>query len=379
MTPGVIVARTIDKKTPLELLEADNAIRLARAAGADKFASDTLGKAVQQMAQAEKYNEKDANRKPAIMSAREAVQTAEDARLITLQRQEEARQAEERRVAAAKTAEANLRAQTEAEARRNAEINAERSAVDRAKAQSAAEQAAARADSEAQARRAAELDAQRSAALKTEADQARMAAESARAAAETARLEASREADRLAQERASIEAARAQAVAAQEAAQRDAQQARELAAKAEQERLELRARLQSQLNAVLETKQTARGLIVNMSDVLFDSGQASLKPGAREKLSKVAGILVSHPDLKLEIEGHTDSQGGDAFNQKLSENRAGAARAFLVTQGINATSVTSKGFGEAVPVATNDTAAGRQQNRRVELVISGESIETATK
>ena len=190
-------------------------------------------------------------------------------------------------------------------------------------------------------------------------------------------MAASKEADRLAQERAAAEKARGEAVTAQQAAQRDAAQARDLAAKADADRNALRGQLQQQLNVVLETKQTARGLIVNMSDVLFDVDKATLKPEAREKLAKVAGILETHPDLKLQVEGHTDSTGSDDYNQKLSENRASSARDFLVSQGIHSTEITAKGFGESVPVASNDTAEGRQKNRRVELVISGESIKTA--
>jgi outer membrane protein OmpA-like peptidoglycan-associated protein len=385
---GSLGARKADAKTPLELIEAENAIQLVRAAGAEQYAKDTFDKAVQQFTLAARYASENNNRKPAIMSAREAVQTAEDARLITLQRQEEARLTEERRIATERTNQANLaatqaaaRATAEAEARRIADSNAERAAIergraeadraraeadrvkadaDRARADAAAAQAATRADAEAQARRQAEEASQRSALAKAEADTARQAADQARAAAETARMEASREADRLAKEREAAETARAQAVQAQEAAQKDA--------------AELRGRLQQQLNAVLETKQTARGLIVNMSDVLFDVGKSTLKPGAREKLAKVAGIVMAHPDLSLQLEGHTDSTGSDETNQRLSESRASSTREFLVSQGIQAANITSKGFGETSPVAPNDNAAGRQQNRRVELVISGASI-----
>jgi len=115
---------------------------------------------------------------------------------------------------------------------------------------------------------------------------------------------------------------------------------------------------------------------VNLSDVLFDTGKATLKPGAREKLARVSGILVTHPDLKLEIEGHTDSVGSDECNQGLSERRAESVRSYLVSQRIAAQTITTAGFGESRPVATNDNAAGRQRNRRVELVVSGEAIGT---
>jgi len=125
---------------------------------------------------------------------------------------------------------------------------------------------------------------------------------------------------------------------------------------------------------ILETRDTARGLIVNMSDVLFDTGKYSLRAGAREKLARVAGIISGHPGLKLDVEGHTDSVGGDDYNQQLSQQRATAVRDYLTQAGIPMNSVTSKGFGKTQPVATNDTAVGRQQNRRVELVVSGEII-----
>jgi len=130
----------------------------------------------------------------------------------------------------------------------------------------------------------------------------------------------------------------------------------------------------SQFNAVLQTRDSARGLIVNMSDVLFDTARYSLRPSAREKLSKVAGIVSGHPGLKLAVEGHTDNVGKEDYNQRLSEQRSGAVRDFLILQGMAANSVTGAGFGVTRPVVSNDTAAGRQQNRRVELVISGDII-----
>jgi len=146
--------------------------------------------------------------------------------------------------------------------------------------------------------------------------------------------------------------------------------------KAEGDREALRKQLLDQFNLILETRDTARGLIVNMSDVLFDTGKFNLRPAAREKLARISGIVLSHPGLKLEVEGHTDSVGSDSFNQTLSEQRANAVREYLTGSGISPTVVTAKGFGKTMPVASNDTAAGRQQNRRVELVVSGEVIGT---
>jgi outer membrane protein OmpA-like peptidoglycan-associated protein len=143
---------------------------------------------------------------------------------------------------------------------------------------------------------------------------------------------------------------------------------------AEQDRANLRAQLLKQLNLILETRDSARGLIVNMSDVLFDTAKFTLRPGAREKLAKVSGILLSHPGLRVQVEGHTDSVGGEEYNQRLSEERASAVRDYLVAEGVGLNSVTARGFGKTQPVASNDNAAGRQQNRRVELVVSGDII-----
>jgi outer membrane protein OmpA-like peptidoglycan-associated protein len=177
------------------------------------------------------------------------------------------------------------------------------------------------------------------------------------AAAETASLRQENEAQRAANQ-ANLDSA------AQQTAQLQAEKA------------ELRTELLAQFNAVLQTTDTARGLIVNMSDVLFDTAKSTLRPLAREKLAKVAGIVSGHPGLRLDVEGYTDSVGGDDYNQQLSEQRGESVRGYLTDQGMAAGSVTSKGFGKTRPVASNDTAEGRQQNRRVEIVISGEVIGT---
>jgi outer membrane protein OmpA-like peptidoglycan-associated protein len=236
-----------------------------------------------------------------------------------------------------------------------------------------AERARIAAQTEAQ-RLAREHDAQ-TAARQADADRLKLASD--------ARLaEAQSEADRLKRDND------AQALAAQTEADRlkrenDAQRATAQAgldraaaekAQAEADKAQLRAQLLLQFNAILETRDTARGLIVNMSDVLFDTAKFSLRPAAREKLARVAGILSGHPGLRLQVEGYTDSVGGDNYNQLLSENRASSVRDYLTGAGIPTASVTAKGFGKTEPVATNDTAAGRQQNRRVELVVSGELI-----
>jgi outer membrane protein OmpA-like peptidoglycan-associated protein len=180
-------------------------------------------------------------------------------------------------------------------------------------------------------------------------------------------------------EQAQADAAKSKADAAK--SQADAEQARMAAENAQQgehqannDKAAMRAQLSEQLNRILETRDSARGLIVSMSDVLFDTGQYTLKPGAREKLAKVAGILIAYPGLNIEVDGYTDNVGGDEMNQKLSENRARAVRDYLVEQGVGTTSVTAKGFGNTLPVASNDNASGRQENRRVELVVSGDAI-----
>ena len=169
---------------------------------------------------------------------------------------------------------------------------------------------------------------------------------------------------------AAVSAAQADAERSRIAAQQAQQGVRE----AETDQAAMRAKLSEQLNSILETRDSARGLIVSMSDVLFDTGKYSLKPGAREKLAKVAGILLAYPALSIEVGGYTDNVGSDDMNQRLSENRAGSVRNYLVEEGVSTNSVTAQGFGNTLPVASNDNAAGRQENRRVELVVSGEAI-----
>ena len=315
------VAYPMDRKVPLELYEARNAIRIAKWTGAEKYDPDTLHKAEISLQNAEDELTGKVGKKTVAQNSRDAAQSAEDARLITVRRIEEERLANERAAAAAREA----------------------------AAQSQASQA--------------------------EAD--RLAAERAKADAERAKAEADSAAQQANQERNQADAARAAALAQQQAAEADAAKARQSAADAEAEKTQLREQLRQQLNTILETRETARGLIVNMSDVLFDFGKYTLKPGAREKLAKISGIIISHPGLKLQVEGHTDSVGSDEFNQKLSEERADAVRDYLVAESVTSDSITAQGFGKTRPVATNDTVAGRQLNRRVELVVSGDVIGTA--
>jgi outer membrane protein OmpA-like peptidoglycan-associated protein len=349
-----------DKKTPLELIEARNAVRIARWAHADKDAPDSFAKAEKSLKEAEAYKARKAGNKPVAMTAREAAQTAEDARLIALKRQADDRLAQERQAAANREADAKAQADRaraqqaeEARLRNQAEIEQRLEAERRARAEAERAIAEARAAAD---RAQAEADRERALREQIAADQARQAA--ARADAERAAAQAQAEVER------------GRALNEQAAAE----QARQAAARAEREKVELRASLVQQLNMILDTRETQRGLVINLSDVLFDSGQYTLKPTAREKLARVSGIVLAHPGLRLEAEGHTDSVGTDEFNQLLSEKRALAVRDFLAGQGLPLASLGAHGFGKNMPVASNDTAAGRQLNRRVELIVAGDVI-----
>lgn len=320
-------------KVPLGLLEARNAVRLAHAAEADKYAADSLAKAQASLDRAEDYYNRK-QWKPVETAAREAAQNAEDARVIALRRHEQESIAEARERERQRTEDARARAT------------------------------------------AAEAEQQHEAAQRAQAEQDRMAAEQARSQAQAAQQQAeqARQAALTAQQQA--EAQRQAADQQAQLAQQQAQQAQQQAQQAEQQKEELRQRLQQQLNSILQTQDSARGLIVNMSDVLFDTNKFTLKPGAREKLAKVSGILLAYPGLKVQVEGYTDSTGTPEYNQRLSEQRASTVRDYLVGQGINMNSVTAQGFGENSPVASNSTSTGRQQNRRVQMVVSGEPIGT---
>jgi outer membrane protein OmpA-like peptidoglycan-associated protein len=231
----------------------------------------------------------------------------------------------------------------------------------------------------------AELDTAKAqtATAQAESDMARAQAAKAQADSDAsrARTDASDAQAAAAKAKSDMADSQASSATALSAAQADADQSRadkltaqQAAQQAEADKAAMRTRLSAQLNSILQTRDSARGLIVSMSDVLFDTGKYSLKPGAREKLAKVAGILLAYPGLNIEVGGYTDNVGGDAMNQTLSENRAGSVRDYLVQQGVSTSSVSSRGFGNALPVASNESSAGRQQNRRVELLVSGEAI-----
>jgi outer membrane protein OmpA-like peptidoglycan-associated protein len=370
VNPAEIRPVKLDKKTPLELYEARNAVQIARWTGAEQYAGETFGKAVEDLKQAETDQTRDAGRKPVATAAREAVQMAEDARIITVKKIADDQLASERQAGADREARSESdRAAAQADAARvtrDAETArvAAHSEADRVERENTANLTAAQ-DETNRARRDSALQM---AASQDEAERLKRENDAATAAART-------EADRLKAEndaRATAAGTEADRLKAENDAQRAASKAD--LDRAAAEKTELRAQLLSQFNAILQTRDTARGLIVNMSDVLFDTAKSSLRPAAREKLAKVAGIVSGHPGLRLDVEGYTDSVGSDAYNQQLSEDRGASVRDYLTGQGMATGSVTSRGFGKTQPVASNDTAAGRQQNRRVELVISGDII-----
>ena len=312
---GNPLAMTPDlERVPLAVYEARNAVDIARSRDAEKDAREIFTKATAGLQITENALTSKADKKEIISKARQTVQFAEDARALAAQRQDQARIAAEREAAAAQ-------AKAEAEAK------------------AAAEAAEAKRKADEEAKRQAELAAAREAQMKAEADAA-----AAKAKAEADVLKAKEEA-------ANAEAERARQAAAQ-----------------------LRAQLLSQFNRILETRDTPRGLVVNLGDVLFDFGKYDLRPEAREKLAKLSGIILAHQGLNLAIEGHTDNVGSEEFNQTLSEKRAETVRQYLVDQGLDASSVTAAGFGKSSPIADNGSAAGRQKNRRVEIVVSGEVI-----
>jgi outer membrane protein OmpA-like peptidoglycan-associated protein len=333
----------IDSKTPLELFEARNAVRIAHIAAADKYAASILSKAGQQLMHAEEIYRQKQNKASVEAAAKEATETAEEARLMAVKQK-----AEDEAQAAAAAREAKARADAAAEAQRRADAEAARAQAEQARAQ---------------------------------AEQARAQAQQAQAEAERMKQEAQSAAQEAARQKEDAEKAKAEAVAQQQVLAAETDKARAAAAQseslrqqAEREKQDLRARLLQQLNSILATRDSARGLIANMSDVLFRSGSFELLPGARERLAKVSGIVLAYPSLHVAIEGHTDSVGSDEYNQDLSERRAQSVRDYFVQQGIPSATIEARGFGKTAPIASNDTPEGRQQNRRVELVLSGDAI-----
>lgn len=312
---------TRKERIPLEVYEAQNAVMIATAAGAERYAPDAMASARAALTNAEQLDEHKRNSKETITYARQAVQASEDARIMTIRK---------------------IKAEDD-EAQRAARVQAEQNAED---------------------------SRQRAEQSRQQAEQAQLAQQQAALAQQEATKRAEAEAAQRAQAEAATAAAQAQAERARQAQQEAEQRTQQLALQEQ----EARERLKQQLSAVLETRETARGLIMEMPDVLFDFNKYTLKPAAREKLAKVSGILLAHPDLKVQVEGHTDSIGSEEYNQKLSEERAGSVKDYLVSQSVHDDNVTAEGFGKNDPIADNSSAAGRAKNRRVELVVSGASI-----
>ena len=303
---------TPGKKEPPDVQQARNAVKIAQLAQAEKYAAGGLSTAQQLMSQTEGLIAKGSKR-DIISSARATVQSAEETRLQAINGKIQAEEAAARATAAAS---------------------------EKAAREKAAQEAAARAQADEERLRAEAL-ARQAAEDRRQAEAARSSAEAARSSAEAARTAAEAQARR-----------------------------------AEQDKVALRATLRKQFSQVLETRDTPRGLIVNVGDVLFETGRFELKPEAREKLARFAGIILGHPGLTVQAEGFTDSTGTLETNQKLSQQRADAVGQYLMSQGITDGRVTTKGYGPSFPVASNDTRDGRSQNRRVELVVAGDIIGT---
>jgi outer membrane protein OmpA-like peptidoglycan-associated protein len=316
--PSEFTNEPLEPGVPLDLAEARNAIELARLAGADRYSADAFAKAASLLAEAEAAHQKRRSRDDVIAAARQSAQTAEDARLIAVRRQDDAYTAQQRALADARGREAI-----------EERIRADRESLNAAQA---------RADAEREAQTAVD-----------------------------AKSEAERERNDLARVRDELQQARIDALRAQAAA-----------AVAEQDKNALREQLREQLNMFLETRESARGLIMMVPDVLFEFGSARLTSTARERLARVSGILAAQPDLHIAIEGHTDNVGTADGNRRLSKQRAEAVHAYLAQQKIPPTAMTAAAFGETRPVAPNDSPEGRQQNRRVEIVVSGEPIGAAS-
>jgi outer membrane protein OmpA-like peptidoglycan-associated protein len=316
---GNPLGMTLDlKKVPLDMYEARNAVEIAKARGAEQYAPEIYAKAQSSLQMAESALTQDAGKNQVISAARQTIQFAEDARALAVQRELAERIQKEKEAAAAEAAakaKAEADAQAAAEAKRQAELTAAKEAQMKAQAQAQAAEA-----------------------------------------------------------KAAAEAAAAKAAAEQAAIQSKAQAASEEAARAQAATAALRAQLLQQLNEVLQTTDTPRGLVVNMADVLFETGKYALSTDAQLKLAKLSGIIQAHPGLNLAIEGYTDNTGSPEFNMKLSQQRADAVRQFLITQGLAPETITSMGMGQANPIADNSTAAGRKLNRRVEIIVSGQVI-----
>ena len=410
----------IDKNVPLSLKEARNAVRIAKIAHADQYASSALGRAQQLLSQADDYYSRKQNDKAIATVAREATQAAEAARVSSIKAAQQAKIDAEQRAAQEKAAKAQAQAdeqtrqaqqaqaQAQEQMQKTQQAEAARQAAEQqaAQAQAAAQQAAAAAQTaqqqlQQQSGSGQQMQADQQAAAQQaqeQADRARQDAAAAQQRAQDQENQARQAEQQLQQQQAAAQQAQqqlqqlqqqnqlaqqqlqqqedARKQAEQEAAnsQQQLQQTQQQLQQAQSDKEQVRQRLLGQLNQVLQTKDSARGLIVNMPDVLFNLNSASLKTDARERLAKVAGILIAYPDIRVEVDGYTDNTGSMDYNQQLSQQRADTVRQYLVQQGVPSASVDSKGFGPSDPIASNENPEGRRQNRRVNLVVSGQSI-----
>lgn len=396
----------IDKNVPLALREARNAMRIAKVAQAEQYASSPLDRAQQLLSQADDYYQRKQPTKSIETVAREATSAAEAARVSALKAEQQAKIDQEKQAVMEKAARAQAeaeaqgreaqqaKAQADAQAQQTQQAEQARQAAEQqaAQAQAAAQQAAQAAQAaqqqiQQQASNGQQVQSDQQAAAQqaqAQADQARQEAAAAQQRAQDQERLAQQAEEQLQQQQAAAQqaqqqlqqeqAARQQAEQQAQASQQQLQQSQQQVQQAQADKEQVRQRLLGQLNQVLQTKDSARGLIVNMPDVLFKLNSASLTPEARERLAKVAGILIAYPDINVEVDGYTDNTGSLSYNQQLSEQRAETVRTYLVQQGVPSGSVNAKGFGPNDPIASNDSPDGRRQNRRVNLVVSGQAI-----
>lgn len=375
----------IDQHVPLSLREARNAVRIAKEAHAGEYAASSLQHAQELLSQADDYYKRKQDSKAIATVAREAVQAAEAARVTALKAEQQAKLDQERQSAI--QAAAKAQSEAEAQARQAQQADGARQAAEQqaSQAQAAAQQAAAAAQAaqqqlQQQVNSGQQVQADQQAAAQraqTEAEQARQEAATAQQRAQDQERLAREAQAQLQQQQAAAQQTQQQLQQEQAAhlqAQQQLQQSQQQAQQAQAEKEQVRQRLLGQLNQVLQTKDSARGLIVNMPDVLFNLNSANLKPDARERLAKVAGILIAYPDLKVEVDGYTDNTGAAEYNQQLSQQRADTVRGYLVQQGVPDGAVQAKGFGPNDPIASNESPEGRRQNRRVSMVVTGQSI-----
>ncbi len=323
-----LTAVTWLKNESLDLQQAEKALELAEAAGATEYAPELMQDARVKLAQAQNLSSTSSLGTETVDYSRRTLNLASEAMQITRRKKEAAeleRQIEQRR---AEMAQLEQRAD-EAEAM----ATAAREQLDAAQTQ---------------------LE---------QARQAREAAETEKQAAETAVATATAELARLDREKQSLQ---------QTVAELDARSAR-----LRDEKEQLSERLAGALAEVAETHESARGMILNLPDILFEVNQADLKPELRVVLAKLSGILLIMPELNLRVEGHTDATGPDDYNQQLSEKRAASVRDFLAQQGVGMNRMVAVGYGESRPVADNETREGRAKNRRVEIVIGEGTLREA--